>query len=201
MKLYIKPGACSLAPHIALCEAGYDVETIAVDLAAKTLPDGSSYLDVNPRGQVPALALKSGRILTEAAVILQYIADQNPGAHLLPGYGTEDRYFTLAWLNWVSTELHKRFGPLFTPGTSEEAKQAARDGLVQQFAKLEARLVESNYLAQTGYSIADMYCFVVLGWAQHVGLDLSGFPRVLSYQARIAERPAVQQALREEGLL
>ncbi len=199
MKLYIKSGACSLAPHIALREAGLSFELVKVDLATKKLEDGSDYLAINPKGQVPALALDDGTVLTEAAVLLQYIADQAPEAKLLPAGGI-DRYKALGWLNFVSTELHKGFGPLFRPNTPEEYKPIVRQTLIDKYTLLDRELAGREYLAPTGFSVADAYCFVTLLWAKFVKLDIGHLANVAAYQARIADRPAVKAALTAEGL-
>ncbi|HEX5513769.1 MAG TPA: glutathione transferase GstA [Gammaproteobacteria bacterium] len=200
MQLYIKPGACSLAPHIALREAGLPFELMKVDLAGKTLEDGSNFLAINPKGQVPALVLDGGEILTEGAVLLQYIADQAPAAKLLPAAGSLARYQALAWVNFVATELHKGFTPLFKPNTPENYKPLVREQLASKFAFLDQHLAESAYLAGADYTVADIYCFVVLGWARHVGVDFNGLTHLQAYQARIADRPAVRAALVAEGL-
>lgn len=200
MKLYIKPGACSLAPHIALHEAKLPFELITVDLAAKKLPGGGDFFTVNPKGQVPTFALDNGEILTEVAVILQYVADQAPAAQLIPAAGTLERYKTLEWTNFVATELHKSFSPLFRPTTPEEYKPVAKDFLAGKFAFLDKRLGSVPYLAGEQYSVADIYCYVMLRWAARVGIDLSGRSNIEAYAGRLAERAAVREALAAEGL-
>jgi len=199
MKLYLKPGACSLVPHIALREAGLPVELVKVDLASKKLEDGSDYLAINPKGQVPALVLDGGEVLTEVAVLLQYIADQAPAAKLLPAAGLE-RYRALSWVNFVSTELHKGFGPLFKPTTPDDYKPVARQALVDKFTLLDKHLATQAYLADTGFSAADIYCFVVLNWARAVKLEIANLANLAAYHARIAARPAVREAMAAEGL-
>lgn len=200
MKLYLKPGACSLAPHIALHETKQPFDVVKVDLAAKKLEDGSDYLSINPKGQVPALALDNGEILTEAAVILQYIADQAPEADLLPAAASLARYHTLEWVNFVATELHKSFSPLFRPNTPDDYKPMTKEFIASKFALVDRRLADAPYLAGQQYSIADIYCFVMLTWAAAMQIDLDNRPHLQAYNARLAERPAVRDALAAEGL-
>lgn len=200
MKLFFKPGACSLSPHIVLREAGLPFELVNVDLAAKTLADGSDFYAVNPKGQVPALALDEGGILTEGPVIVQYIADMVPEKGLIPPAGTLERYRVLEWLNFVGTELHKTFSPLFRPTTPDAYKDIVRQTLAQKFAVLDKALAGKSYLTGETFTVADAYCFVVLGWAKPMGIDLSAYPNVTAFQARIAERPAVREARAAEGL-
>lgn len=200
MKLYLRPGACSLAPHIALHETKRPFDIVKVDLAEKKLEDGSDYLTINPKGQVPALALDNGEILTEAAVILQYIADQAPEADLLPAAASLARYHTLEWVNFVATELHKSFSPLFRPNTPDDYKPMTKEFIAGKFTLVDRRLADVPYLAGQQYSIADIYCFVMLTWAAAMQIDLEGRPHLQAYNARLAERPAVRDALAAEGL-
>ncbi len=200
MKLYMTPGACSLAPHIALNEAKLPFEAVRVDLAAKKLEDGSDFLAVNPKGQVPALALDSGDILTEAAVILQDIADQAPQSGLLPAPGSMARYHTLEWVNFIATELHKSFSPLFRPTTPDDYKPVTKELIAGKFALVDRRLADSPYLAGEDYSIADIYCFVMLTWAKVTGVDIGSLANLRAYADRLAQRPAVRDTLAAEGL-
>jgi glutathione S-transferase len=200
LKLYYAPGACSLAPHIALCEAGLAYEIEQVDLAAKRTASGDDFNAVNPKGYVPALRLDDGQVLTEASAVLQYIADQAPAAGLLPQGGMA-RYRTLEWLNFVATELHKGFGPLWKPDTPDAYKVIARQNLARRLAYLDSRIAERDHLTAAGFGIADAYAFTILSWGGFHKIDLAQWPNVQRYHGRIAERPAVQRALREEGLL
>lgn len=200
MKLYMTPGACSLAPHIALNEAKLPFEAVRVDLAAKKLEDGSDFLAVNPKGQVPALALDSGDTLTEAAVVLQYIADQAPQSGLLPAPGSIARYHTLEWVNFIATELHKSFSPLFRPTTPDDYKPVTKELIAGKFALVDRRLADSPYLAGEDYSIADIYCFVMLTWAKVTGVDIGSLANLRAYADRLAQRPAVRDTLAAEGL-
>lgn len=200
MKLYYAPGACSLAPHIALREAGIGFEPVKTDIRAKKLPDGGDYLAINPKGGVPALGLEDGEVLTENAAILQYIADQAPGSGLIPPEGLA-RYRVLEWLTYISSELHKGFGPLWNPQSSDEAKQAARDLLAKKFDYVEGRLGEGPYLAGESFTPADAYLFVMLNWTAVHGIDLARWSELVALQQRIAARPAVKQAMQAEGLI
>lgn len=200
MKLYMKPGACSLAPHIALREAGLTFDLVKVDLATKKTEDGGDFLAVNPKGQVPTLAFDDGDVLTENAVILQYIADRAPQAGLLPEAGSAERYRVLEWLNFTATELHKGFSPLFRPTTPDAYKAIARETLAAKLAVLDRRLAGAPFLAGDRFTVADVYAFVVVGWAKPMGIELSPWPNLAAYMARLAERPAFQAARAAEGL-
>lgn len=200
MKLYLKPGACSLSPHIVLRESGLAFDVAAVDLAAKKLEDGSDFLAVNPKGQVPTLAFDDGAILTEGAAIVQCIADRVPKTGLLPAVGTMERYRVLEWLNFIGTELHKTFSPLFRPTTPDAFKDIAKQTLTAKFAVVEAGLAGKDYLTGDRFTVADAYGFTVLRWAPRVGLPLDGYPNITAYMARVAERPAVAAALAAEGI-
>ncbi|MGR6429719.1 glutathione transferase GstA [Rhizobium sp. PAMB 3174] len=196
MKLYEVPGACSTASRIVLEEGGIPVALETVDIRTKNLADGTSYLAVNPKGQVPALVLDDGRILTEGAVIMQYIADQVPDSGLLPPPGSFERYRVLEWTNYIATELHKTFSPLNRPNTPVEYREQTRSMFLPRvFSVLDARLAESPYLAGDTFTIADAYAFVVLGWAKRVDLDLSAWPRIGAYLERIGERPSVRKVM------
>jgi glutathione S-transferase len=201
MKLFISPGACSLAPHIALREAGATFDTVKVDLATRKVETGEDFLAVNPSGKVPALTLDSGETLTENPAILLYIADQKPEAGLAPRDGTMDRYRLLSRLSFLGSEFHKAFVPLFTPGTSDEAKAAATTAVKNHLAALDKDLAGKEHYAGAGFSVADIYLFVMLGWPAHVGIDMSAYPALGAYCGRIAQRPAVGAALQAEGLI
>jgi glutathione S-transferase len=204
MKLYVSPNFCSLSPHIALREVGLPFDLEPVDLAKKTLRTGADFKVVNAKGSVPALELDDGQVLTEGAAIVQYIADRKPETGLLPPAGTLERYRVQEWLNYVSTELHKFFGPLFDPRASEEARQATRDVLSARFDYVSKKLEGRTYLVGDTYSIADGHLFTILRWAKvfpFMKLDLSAWPVLEAYLARIAERPAVQAALQAEAAL
>lgn len=196
MKLYHAPGACSTASRIVLEEAGIAVEPVEVNLRDKTLPDGTSFLSINPKGQVPALVLDDGEVLTEGAVIMQYIADQAPASGLLPAPGNMARYRVLEWTNYIATELHKTFSPLNRPNTPPEFREITRAALLPRvFGVLNDRLAVSEYLAGDTFSIADAYAFVVLGWTKRQDIDLSAWPNIQTYLTRIEVRPSVKAAL------
>lgn len=201
MKLYFSPGACSLASHIALLEAGLPFATEKVDLAKKLTASGADFRAINPKGYVPALELDGGGVLTEGPAILQYIADQAPAGQLAPATGTIGRYRVIEWLNFIGTELHKNFSPLFNGAASEDMKNAARTSLAHRFGYVARMLEGREYLSGEQFSVADAYLFTVASWSGFVGFDLSDWPLLQAYIARIAARPAVQQALRDEGLL
>ena len=201
MKLYYSPGACSLSPHIALREAGVKFELVKAALQTHTLADGSDYYQVTAKGQVPLLELDDGARLSEGPVILQYIADHAPGCGLAPPAGTMERYRVMEWLNFVTSELHKGFSPLFNPKMPQEAKDILIARLKDRFAYVDRRLEGQDYLMGAQFSIADAYLFTVSNWAGHVGLDISGFKNVEAFRARMMARPAVQQAMKAEGLL
>jgi glutathione S-transferase len=200
MKLYFSPGACSLSPHIVLHEAGLEFSTEKVDLKTKQTATGADYRAVNQKGAVPALQLKDGTVLTEGPAIVQYIADQAPQSQLAPAAGTLQRYQLMEWLNYISAEVHKSFGPLFNPAATDDMKAAARSVLAQRFTYLGRKLEGRDYLMGSQFSVADAYLFTVLSWAGYVQIDL-GSPVLQEYLARVGARPAVQQALRAEGLI
>jgi glutathione S-transferase len=201
MKLYFSPGACSLSPHIVLREAGIDFTTERVDLRAKVTESGADFRAINPKGQVPALQLDDGTVLTEGAAIVQYIADRAGAAALLPAVGTVARYQVIGWLNYIGAELHKPFGALFTPGTSEEVQQASRTALATRFDYVAKALEGRDYLMGSEFTAADAYLFTVLGWPGYVKLSLADWPVLQAYIARVGARPAVQEAMRAEGLV
>jgi glutathione S-transferase len=199
MKLYYSPGVCSLATHIALIEAGLQFSIERVDLKTKQTAGGADFRQINPKGYVPALALDGGVVLTEGPALLQYVADQARPGQLAPVTGTIERYQLIGWLNYIGTEVHKNFSPLFNPAASGEVKEGARGALAQRFAFLERSLQRRDFLMD-GFSVADAYLFTVLGWSGHVKVSLADWPVLQEYVARIGSRPAVQQALRAEGL-
>ncbi|HEX9946584.1 MAG TPA: glutathione transferase GstA [Allosphingosinicella sp.] len=196
-KLYYTPGACSLAPHIVLYESGAAFEAVAVDLRVKKLADGGDYFAVNPKGAVPAIGLENGEVLTENATILQYLADQSGSEELLPAGGLR-RYRVLEWTTFVSTEIHKGFGPLWNPSTPAEVKAAARETLGKKFDFIEDRLGE-GFLTGDAFTIADAYLFTVLRWTAIHDIDLGRWPGLSAYQQRVAARPKVAQALAAES--
>lgn len=200
MKLYAAPGACSLAPHIVLREAGLPFEYVRVDLAAKRTESGEDYLAINPKGAVPALALDDNSLLTENAVVLQYLADRAPAAGLIPEGGMA-RYHLLEWLNFVATELHKGFGPLWNPATPDDFRQVAREQLGRKFDYLQEALSDRDWIAGNRFTIVDAYAFAVLNWTALHDIDLARWPGLVAYTRRVAERPAVIAALRAEGLI
>ncbi|MBN9601203.1 MAG: glutathione transferase GstA [Afipia sp.] len=199
MKLYYSTGACSLSPHIALHEAGLAHDLVKVDLRAKTLADGSDFTKVNPKGQVPALVLDNGEVLTEGPAVVQWIADQAPAKGLAPANGTPERYRLQEWLNFVSTDLHKSFGPLFNPAMPEEAKTIFRNMIMAKLKLVEQALAGKDYLMGNSFTVVDGYLFTLLTWAEKMKFDLSGLPNVTAFKARVAARPAVQAALQAEA--
>lgn len=201
MKLYYTPGACSLAVHIAAREAGLALETVKVSLPAHTLPDGSDFKQVNPRGYVPVLEFDDGSRHTEVAALLQYVGDQDASAALLPAHGSAARLPVLEWLAFISTELHKTFSWLWARDAAESVQQASRDKLARRLGEIEAVLSERDYLTGAVFTVADAYAFTIINWCNFLGISLAAYPRVQAYMARIAARPAVQDALRAEGLL
>ncbi len=201
MKLYYSPGACSLSPHIALQESGLAFEAIAAPTKTHKLADGTDYYTINPLGYVPLLVLDDGTQLREGPAIVQYIADQAPEKQLAPANGTYARYKLQEWLNFIGTELHKGFSPLFTPGMPEEAKTIARARLNSRLQWVDGELAKSAYLMGERFTVADGYLFVVAGWGKHVGIDIAPLTQLSAFMARVAARPAVQAALRAEGLL
>jgi glutathione S-transferase len=200
MKLYFSPGACSLSPHIVLLEAGLEFSAERVDLREKLTAAGKDFRAINPKGYVPALTLDDGSLLTEGAAIVQYLADLAPAAGLLPPVGDAARYKVIAWLSYISSELHKNFSPLFNPAATDDMRAHARKMLAQRLDYVASQLAASEYLEQR-FSVADAYLFTVLGWAEVVKLSLADWPVLDAYRARIGARPAVQQALRAEGLI
>ena len=200
MKLYFSPAACSLAPHIALHELGLPFSALKVDLKAHKVADGTDYYTVNPKGYVPLLELDGGERLTEAAVILQYIADRKPGT-LAPAFGTMERYRLMEWLNFISTEVHKQFAPLWYPTTPDATKEAQKAKLATRFDHIAKALANQPYLTGEKFTIADAYLFTILNWSGMLDVDLGRWPALQQFQARVAARPNVQKAMKEEGLI
>ncbi len=201
MKLYYSPGACSLSPHIVLHESGLPFSTERVDLKTKKTETGADFLLVNPNGYVPTLQLDNGEILTEGPAIVQWIADQAPAKKLAPPNGTLERVRLQEWLNFISTELHKSHSPLFNPTAPEEWKSVMRELLTRRFTTVAQKLEGRDYLLGADFSVADAYLFVVMSWGKWVKVDYAPWPVLLAYQARVADRPGVQAALKAEGLL
>ncbi|MFO1394517.1 MAG: glutathione transferase GstA [Steroidobacteraceae bacterium] len=198
MKLYYTPGACSQAPHIALREIGATFEPVKVDLVKHTLPDGSDYRAVNPKGYVPLLELDDGSRLTEVQVLLQYVADLKPGT-IAPAFGTFERWKLMEWLGFISTEVHKGYAPLWNPASAPDVRERALAALGNRYAYLAETLSKQPYLTGERFSIADAYLFVVTNWAGMHKLDLARFPAIGAFQARMAARPAVHATLVAEG--
>jgi len=199
VKLYYSPGACSLSPHIVLNEAGFKYDLEKINLGKHQTAGGADFYQVNPKGYVPTLILDNGEVLTEGSAIVQYLADQKPESKLAPQAGTMERYRLMEWLNFISTELHKGFGPLFH-GDNEETKEKQRAQLGKRFGYIEAQLKGKHYLLGDQFTVADVYLFVMLTWASKTGIDLSQWSALKDYFARIGERPQVQATLKEEGL-
>ena len=193
MKLFYSPGACSFAPHIALYEAGLPFEAVKVDLRTHKLADGSDYYAINPKGYVPLLELDDGTRLSEVAVILQYIADRKPGT-LAPAFGSMERYRLMEWLNFISSELHKQFNPLWYPDTPDATKQTQRTRLARRFDYLNPILAKQPYLMGENFTVADAYLHAILNWSGQLKVDLSPWPALLEYQRRVAARPGSVKA-------
>ncbi len=200
MKLFYKPGACSLASHITLRESGKDFTLDGVDLMKKRLENGDDFFAVNPKGQVPALLLDDGTLLTEGVAIMQYLADTVPDRQLLAPTSSLSRYKTIEWLNYIATELHKGFTPLFRPDTPEDFKSTIRALLEKKMQYVNDALQDNQWICGSRFSIADAYLFTVLRWAYAVKLNMAGLSNIDAYMARMAERPAVAAALKAEGL-
>jgi glutathione S-transferase len=201
MKLYYSPGACSLSPHIALLEAGLPYDLVKVDLKAKKLENGDDYLKVNPKGQVPALGLDNGELVTEGPVIVQMIADKAAGKNLAPARDSAERYKLQEWLNFITTEVHKNFGPLFSPVLADDAKAFFKDRVMAKFKYIDGALAGRDYLMGKQFTVADGYLFTMLSWADRMKFDLAALPNLVAYKARVGARPKVQEALTKEGLM
>lgn len=198
MKLYYSPGACSQAAHIVLHEAGLEHSSEAVDLRAKQTAAGKDFFAINPKGSVPALDI-GGEVLTENGAVLQYIGDKAGNESLLPGSGIE-RYRVIEWLSYLGSDVHKSFGPLFNPASSEEVKQTARDMVGKKFDFLEGKLDGQDYLSGSSMSVADPYLFAMLGWTGNFGIDLSKWRNLTAFRQRMEQRPSVQAVMKAEGL-
>ncbi|MGY4533926.1 glutathione S-transferase [Pseudomonas sp. TE3786] len=201
MKLYFSSGACSLAPHIALLEAGVPFELEKVDLKAKLTASGADFTAINSKGYVPALVLDNGQLLTEGAAVLQYIADLKPDSGLAPAAGTLARYQLQEWLTFISSEIHKPMGSMFNPAQSADWKAAVTATLTKRLDWLNAQLAGKDYLLNNQFSVADAYLFTVLNWANFVGFSMAPWPVVQAFSARVAARPKVVEALQGEGLV
>lgn len=201
MKLYYSPGACSLAPHIVLREAGYAFDLVKVDIPNKKTESGGDYWQINPKGYVPALQLDSGEVLTEVGVICQYLADQKPGSGLAPKAGTMERYRLMEWLNFVATEVHKSIGALFNPKMTPEMKEVQLGVIERRLNALEKMLAGKQYLMGEKFCVADAYLFTVLNWTSLHKIDMAQWPKIRDFMARVAARPEVQEAMKAEGLL
>ena len=202
MKLYYAPGACSLSPHISLREAGVAFDLERVDTRTRTTASGADYLAVNPKGYVPALQLDGGEVLTEGAAVVQFIADRHPASGLAPANGTLERARLQEHLNFIASELHKAFTPLFDPSAPEAAKQAAPAAIARRLDHVERLLADGrSWLLGERFSVADAYLFTVANWTGPTGIGLDRWPKLAAFVARVAARPAVQAAMRAEGLL
>jgi glutathione S-transferase len=201
MKLYYSPGACSLSPHIVLIESGLAFEPVLASTKTHKLQDGTDYYTINPKGYVPLLELDNGERLTEGPAIVQYIADQVPAKGLAPANGTMARYRLQEWLNFITSELHKGVGGLFNAAMPEEAKALMKAKAAERFKWVDSQLEGKSYLMGDAFSVADAYLFTVTNWTRHVGIDISALKNLGAFQARMAARPAVQAAMKAEGLL
>lgn len=200
MKLYYSPGACSFSPHIVLHESGLPFEVERVDLKTKKTETGADYDSINPKSYVPALLMDNGELLTEGPAIVQYIADRVPEKKLAPPAGTMERYRLQEWLNYISSEIHKGFGPLFNPKMPEEMKATVKARLVKRFGLAANALKGRDFLLGDTFTVADAYLFIMLRWTHSFGIDLSPWPVLREYFERIAARPAVVAAIKAEGL-
>ncbi len=201
MKLYYSPGTCALSPHIVLHEAGLDFELVLARTKTHKLVDGTDYYTINPKGYVPLLELTDGTRLTEGPAIVQYIADQVPAKKLAPANGNFERYRLQEWLNFITSELHKAYSPLFNPATPAEYKSVVSQRLLDRYKWIEGQLTGKSYLMGESFCVADAYLFTVTTWAPRGGLDLSALSNVQAFMARMAARPAVNRAMKEQGLV
>ena len=201
MKLYYSPGACSLSPHIVLREAGLAFEPVLASTKTHKLQDGTDYYTLNPKGYVPLLELDNGERLTEGPVIVQYIADQVPAKKLAPPAGTMERYRLQEWLNFITSELHKGIGGIFNPAMPEEAKVLMRAKALERLKWVDSQLEGRQYLMGDAFTVPDAYLFTIAGWSKYTGIDISGLKNLGAFMARMAARPAVQEAMKAEGLL
>ena len=201
MKLYYSPGACSLSPHIVLLEAGAKFDLAKVEFPSKKTSDGEDLLTINPKGAVPTLRLDDGDVLTEGAVIVQYIADQAGNTTLAPAAGTKERLKVQEWLNYIASELHKSFSPLFKPTTPDAYKAIVKANLDKQFAYLDKTLAGKDYLTGKNFTVADAYLFTIMNWRHLHKMDISAYKNLATYLDRISARPKVKEAMQAEGLL
>lgn len=200
MKLYFSPSACSLSPHIVLREAGISFDLVRVDLREKHVKGGGNFLEINPKGYVPVLELDDGSRFTEGAAIVQYLADQKPESKLAPANGTIERYRLQEWLNFIASEVHKSYSPLFYPTTPDQTKQASKDKLAARFDYVVKTLEKTPYLMGDTFTVADAYLYTILRWSQGTGVDLAKWPALVAYVERVGSRPAVKAALEAEGV-
>jgi glutathione S-transferase len=200
MKLYYSPGACSLSPHIVSKELGLPVTLQKVNTKDKTMEGGGDFWQVNAKGYVPTLELDNGERLTEGPAIVQYLADQKPDAGLAPKNGTLERYRVQEWLNFLTSEVHKQFSPLFRPNTPEDYKPVAKENLAKRFDWLDKQLAGKEYLLGANFSVADAYLFTLLRWTKPTQIDLAKWPNLKAYVERVGARPKVKEALKAEGL-
>ena len=201
MKLYYYPGACSMAAHIVLREAGYKFDLEKVNFAAMKTAGGEDFWKINPKGYVPAVKLDDGQILTEAGVIIQYLADQKPGSGLAPKAGTMERYRLMEWLNFIASEIHKSLGAFFHPQTAPEWKERQLALVSKRFDYLVSALDGNEFVMGNKFTVADAYLFTVLNWARFHKIDISKWPKIKDYLAKIIERPAVRESMKAEGLI
>jgi glutathione S-transferase len=201
MKLYYSPGACSLSPHIVLKEAGLKFDAVLASTKTHKLADGTDYYTLNPKGYVPLLELDNGQRLAEGPAIVQYVADQVPEKKLAPAYGTMERYRVMEWLTFIGTEVHKSFSPLFNPAMNEEGKAVYRKKVLERLTWVDSQLAGKNYLMGDTFTVADAYLFTVSRWSPFVGVDITGLANLNAFIARVGARPAVQEAMKAEGLL
>jgi glutathione S-transferase len=201
MKLFFSPAACSLSPHIVLRESGLPFELVRIDMVARKTADGADYAKINPKGQVPALQLDDGQIITEGPVIVQYVADRAPEKQLAPAAGTLDRYRVQEWLNFTCSEIHKNFGLIFKFAAIEDMKPALIGLINERIRYVEQQLEGKEFLVGNTFTVADAYMFTALSWCKFLQIDLSSLPSITAYNARIAARPAVIAAMQAEGLM
>lgn len=201
MKLFYSPGACSLSPHIVAAELGLPLDLVKVNLQTRTIESEGDFLKINPKGYVPAIQMEDGGILTEGPAIVQYLADLKPEGNLVPRAGTLERYRMQELLGYINSEIHKSYSPLFNAKTPEQTRAEGKAYLAKRYKLIEERLAGKDYLFGTQFTVADAYLFTVTNWAHMVKVDLSGFPNLLAFQKRVSERPAVQAAMKAEGLL
>ena len=201
MKLYYAPGACSLSPHIVATEAGIPVEMVKVDLGKHKTESGEDFNAINPKGYVPTLRLDDGSVLTEGPAIVQYLADKNPSSGLAPANGTVERYKLQEWLNFIGTELHKNFGPLFNPATPDAVKEMSKANIAKRLGYLNEQLGNKQFLMGDKFTVADAYAFTIVNWTNFVKIDLKAYPNVAAYMRRVGSRPKVVETLKAEGLM